>query len=384
MAPRPHDQGSPRENPATAPRIQGLDLWRAILAIAGLVRHAADWHVGNPVFDTVILISASFRMGAFFCISGLLTGYALLRHPPGTWIRRRTRQLGVPMLFGLIVLCPLISLVVGWTKMQEGQAFTLDINWYHIWFLPALLLYSFGAVGLHRLDEKHGIVHKMVARLETTRAVCLICGSLAFAAITAMGLLVHIYAPAALIAPLSQFRWIAGYAPLFFLGFAISRSDQLRREVPRQTRLASVIIVLIGIAYAWSYGVLYDSPAGLELRSVAHVVGTSLGPLAVSILIFRSAFKIERVPYPLRVISEGAFTIYLVHLPYLAIAHAALTMVDWGEYTECLLAITASGALSMGTHLAFVRRSSTAAFLLNGRMPGRRGTAMAGGPSSRS
>lgn len=67
--------------------------------------------------------------------------------------------------------------------------------------------------------------------------------------------------------------------------------------------------------------------------------------------------------------------IYLLHLPFLALAFAALTCVGWNIYIESLVAIVASGALSLATHRLLVHRFAVAAFLLNGRPLPRRAAA---------
>jgi glucan biosynthesis protein C len=352
---------------AGSQRILGLDMWRAILMMLGLVRHAADWRSDDPVFNLIILVSASFRMGAFFCISGLLTGYALLRRPARSWIRRRMFQLGVPLLFGLLVLCPTLSLLNGWINVREGGRFSFGISWYHLWFLVALMLYSAGAVWLHRFDVQRGWIDGAVRRMGTVETIVMIAGAATFVTIIVTTLILSNYTPTAYWNSLAQIRWITGYALLFAFGFAISRSDVLHRQAIRQARLAYFIIAALVIADAYAFGYVPGVPEQPALKPLAFAAGAAFGPLAASLLILRSAFRIGRVPPALCMIADASFTIYLVHLPFLALAYTGLTFVAWNPYVESAVAIGASGVLSLALHELVVRRSPIMALLLNGR-----------------
>ena len=85
----------------TTGRIDGLNVWRALLMLGGMATHATIMREDVAGLALIANLSHAFRMGAFFVISGLLTGFALLRRPrPELWLRDRLIQIGIPTVFG--------------------------------------------------------------------------------------------------------------------------------------------------------------------------------------------------------------------------------------------------------------------------------------------
>lgn len=126
----------------TTGRIAGLDVWRTALMLGGLVLHASLMKEATPFYEIVGIVSGSFRMGAFFAISGLLAGLALRRRETGAWLRRRTFQIGVPTAFALLVLCPIGAFSKLAMPSQSAALGPALLDWQHAWFLVALLLYA--------------------------------------------------------------------------------------------------------------------------------------------------------------------------------------------------------------------------------------------------
>ena len=108
-------------SPTASARIEGLGTWRALLMLGGILLHATMGEEQRPAFAAINIISGSFRMGAFFMISGLLTGYAIRRRTdPAAWLKGRLLQLGIPTLFGIAVICPVIALLLSFGA-RAGQ-----------------------------------------------------------------------------------------------------------------------------------------------------------------------------------------------------------------------------------------------------------------------
>lgn len=67
-----------------------------------------DWHVKSPttqlMLEPLMLLSSSWRMSLLFLISGVATAF-MLRRPEGL-LYRRSRQLLLPLLFGMAVIVP--------------------------------------------------------------------------------------------------------------------------------------------------------------------------------------------------------------------------------------------------------------------------------------
>lgn len=136
-------------------RIAGLDAWRAGLMLGGVLLHGTVLQQPLLLFHVIGAVSGAFRMGAFFAISGMLAALAAARKGPSAWIAGRTRQIGIPALFGLAVLCPAMSLMLRAAVGPERAAHVPLFDWHHLWFLVALLAHqTLGYASLTRVKPR--------------------------------------------------------------------------------------------------------------------------------------------------------------------------------------------------------------------------------------
>lgn len=349
-------------------RVPGIDLWRALLMLGGIVLHASILKRERPLFLAVEILSGSFRMGAFFMLSGVLTGIALGRHAdPSRWFRRRLIRLGVPMLFGVLVICPLLNLLIA---ALLGVSPPSRIH--HFWFLVALLLYTSFVFLLEDAERRSAKVTRFAVTLARIRD-----GQpwvvLAVAALSA-GLMALTAAASAArgdaleVTPALQ---IFGDAPLFLLGYLVSRSGALRATLLGSWRFPVFLILTVAAAYAIWFGGLatrFDAEAGARMQFGLRIAGACCCAPAASLLILRSALRIRHVPAPLQRLSDASFTIYIVHYPLLALLNIGFKHIHWNPYLEYGIAGVIGGIASYGFHRAVVRRSALARLLFNGEI----------------
>jgi glucan biosynthesis protein C len=364
-----------------AGRLEGIDAWRALLMLGGLLLHGSLWQQPEPLFAAIALVSNSFRMGSFFAISGFLCGVSLLKRPPREWLVRRLVQIGLPTVFGLGVICPLIGAVIDARPAQAHGDASLPFNWYHLWFLLALLGYSPIAVLAHRMDARHRLVERLTAwrgwnargpdRAPSLLPLMLGVSLTAFALMAASSLAVGALAPVRYVAMLSQCRMMAGYLPLYLFGFALARSAALRHAARKAWRTPVLVVAATGVLYlVWFNRV---SP-GLAIADRAwadeavQLVGAALCPPAVFLLIFRSAATVRRTPPLLARLCEASLTMYLVHLPLMVAINIGFATVDWSPYLEFAVTVSVGGLLSYLIHVAVVRPVPLLMLLVNGKI----------------
>ncbi len=117
-------------------------------------------------FDVLEIIDHVFFMALMFMLSGFFVWQSLLRHGPAGFLRHRLLRLGVPYLFGLLVLMPLAHYP---SFLFSGGAPGLGAYWWQIlmvgprpngpiWFLGVLLMFDVAAAAMHRfgLDWSRG------------------------------------------------------------------------------------------------------------------------------------------------------------------------------------------------------------------------------------
>lgn len=366
-------------NPGVAStRIEGLSVWRAILMLGGVVLHSTMGLERLPVFAAIPLISHAFRMGSFMLISGLLCGHALRRRSPRAWLGRRSVQIGVPLLFGLLVICPLIGWMIDDLADRTHGPFTLAHDWYHLWFLVALLAYAPMSYAFHVFDRRHdviGMLERVLADGRGGSAQTVLLLASAFACCALMTITRQIlggHAPTEYAAALSHVQLMLGYAPFYLLGFLLARSSVLYGAMTGSIRTPMIILVAVGGLYAiWFGGVsaMLDPLERAVVGDMIELVGMSLCPPAASVLILRSAVAIRTVPPIVRRLSDASFTIYILHFPIIIATKLALLRVAWSPYEEFLIAIIVGSVLSYAVHRVLVARYPVISFIFNGKLP---------------
>lgn len=368
-------------NPGVAStRIEGLSVWRAILMLGGVVLHSAMGLEHLPVFAAIPLISHAFRMGSFMLISGLLCGYALRRRSPRAWLSRRSIQIGVPLLFGLLVICPLIGWMIGDLADRTHGPFTLAHDWYHLWFLVALLAYAPMSYAFHLLDRRHDVIGFLERKLADNRgpggsAQTVLLLASAFACCVLMMITRQVltgHAPTEYASALSHVQLMLGYAPFYLLGFLLARSPVLYRAMTGSIRTPMIILAAVGGLYAgWFGGVsaMLDPLGRAVVGDMIELVGMSLCPPAASVLILRSAVAIRTVPPIVSRLADASFTIYILHFPIIIAAKLALLQVAWPPYAEFLTAIVVGSVVSYAAHVLLVARYPVISFIFNGKLP---------------
>ncbi|MBB3941711.1 hypothetical protein GGR39_003392 [Novosphingobium fluoreni] len=353
--------------------IDGLCTWRAALMLGGLLTHGTLGFESMPGMALLASLSHAFRMGVFFVIAGFLSSHSLLRRSSDKrWLIDRLNQIGVPSIFGILALSPLMSLLI--YANPETQADPRLWDWYHFWFLIALMLYTVLGFGAHQLDGHHGIFTRLDHLIDRGSGwqmrLLVIVASLTALLMTVTSHAVARFAPPDCALSAMQWRLIVGYAPLFLLGFAMSRSASLLSEITGSTRLPIAVLVMIGTAYVLWYLLISQLPVIVDPAAIEIPLtnfGAAFCPPAAAALIIRSSLSIRQVPPIVNNVSDASFTMYVLHLPFIYAARAALGLVAWGPWVEFWVAITVSGCASYAFHRKVVRRSALASLLLNGR-----------------
>jgi glucans biosynthesis protein C len=150
-----------------------LDWIRVIATLAVFIYHCFmffnpwAWHVKNnetdPTYITAIsLFMSAWLMPIFFAIAGINSYYALQKRTGSQFMKERLARLGIPLLFGVMVLTPP---QIYMERVNHGQFTGSFFNWYpnffdgvyldiggsgnfafvglHLWYLLVLLVFSF-------------------------------------------------------------------------------------------------------------------------------------------------------------------------------------------------------------------------------------------------
>jgi glucan biosynthesis protein C len=318
-------------------------------------------------------------MQAFFLVAGFFAAQSLQRRGTSQWLMDRSERLGVPLLFGLAVLTPLQLLLIqlSHSVFAGDPAHPLPTRpgfLFHLWFIVDLLLFSAFTACVRRLDR-----HRYGSRWLLRASGAFSAGGPAAALAGLLLLSAYVRGVGAIgqwidnvvVAGSAHPFWldvcdpaaILAYLPYFALGYL------LRRDPVLCARFAHPSIASCVAGLAITALVAYD---GVE-RSGVPLVTSLLSPLA-TIQMIRVGLRLAAWPgwqriSGTRVLLEGSYTIYLVHLP-VALAMSIIAIA-------CHLPALAGFLFVASTTMAFSiviyhasSRSPLANYVLNGiRMP---------------
>lgn len=367
------------------------DPLRALLMLLGipyhaslLYSHALPWDIKD--FGTSTLLSAlgaalvTFRMPAFFLVAGYFSIMVIGKKGKTPWLRQRFLRLGVPFIVAVLLLGPSQLFLLQLASVAKGDipADRLLENlpgllrpserWImHLWFLPALIVYSVLLAGILFLAERPPLayIRDWFSSLRQRQkplffaALCilpvvwelLIYGSGLLAAKGGSGLFL-LYERAS--------DPYARYLPFFLVGALLHRDRSLFHRF-RQTGLLTGVIAVAAVATAVTLRLQhpFSNSALLVLMSAIAAVATS------RLLIDLACRYFDRPHRLARRMTDASFTIYLFHHPLIYAFGTLFILIALPPVLEFAVIVAATTAAAYMLHQA-IRLSPLALFLLNG------------------
>jgi surface polysaccharide O-acyltransferase-like enzyme len=337
---------------------------KTILVIGVIVGHAtiawtglASWvleepHIREPLLSMAsgLMVGSLFAMAVFFLLAGMFAVPSLARKGARRFIVDRVLRLGIPMLFFIVALSPVVEYVdtdnVGWDR--GFWAFTLEIWWPPApgptWFLGVLLVFS--------------TVYALIRAVWPNRAVGvspLRVWHLATAAVVATGATFAVR----MAVPLGEEVWhlAIGQAPGWVVGFVLGVVGAERgwfapispRAAMFTRRVAWTATVTAVVVLAWaSMGPDLDRFGGggtWESLLAAAIEGVLVVAMPIWLVdVFRRRF--DHQSRLAQRMSRAAFAAFVVHQVILVGLILASRFVGWAPEIEyglvSLLGVAAS------------------------------------------
>jgi hypothetical protein len=270
-----------------------------------------------------IAAGALFGLGAFFLIAGRLSGPSLDRKGPGRFAIDRLIRLGLPVLFYVLLIAPLMEYVK--FRDEGGSQSFPAYTWDQLsdpapgptWFLEALLAFS--------------LVYALVRALRPAPAPAS-AGPLRGRRVLAIGVAIAVLSFAThLVVPYGeehvhiQFALFPQYAILFVLGCAAGRRGWLETLTPELRRGCGIVglIGIVGLPVLLLAGGFTEGEAQRDLYAGGwhwQAAGTAAieGTLAATLPLFLIGWFRERWNEQgplLREMARAAYGAFIIHPP---------------------------------------------------------------------
>jgi len=304
--------------------------------------HSGGWYYyeGQPDELTTILftlfnvINQAFFMGLFFMISGYFTPGSYERKGARLFLKDRLLRLGIPVLFFLLIIAPLLRYVLAITVSHyEGslwrflaqyfesryiQNFKLDTG--PLWFVEALLIFAFiYALFMQWKNHRSSNTHHDPPKVPSNILIAVFAIFLGF-----ISFIVRVWFPIGWdFDPLNfQIAFFPQYVVLFILGLVAYHrnwftviSDSAGKF---WGKIAIALIILLPVLMLSLGGAEDSTPflGGVHWQALIYAVWEQVFCIAAVItllVLFRKRFNYQG-PLAKR-ISASAYTVFIIHAP---------------------------------------------------------------------
>jgi glucan biosynthesis protein C len=343
-------------------RLHSIDAARALFLLLGIPFHFTTisiWTVKvhaheilmSPAISIFVALSHSFRMFAFFILSGYFSALIIQKRGKRAWFSDRIERLGVPFVASLFTIGVAINvlqryIVSGQLVMPSWNSVSIG----YLWFLIVLLMY---VAALYLLIGKISVPDTVV-----TRALSLMGwpGILLISLLAFWGLgrsALDIIMERGAIPFAGIWSHFILHAPAFAIGAAAQLSSVKERLFMIARARFFVIAAIVAVAVVYLEAMARPS-LGLSVdKSLIEKVITNAIELPAALLFSLCVFRLleslvtKEKPW-ITFFVQGAMSIYLFHMLWVVVVIYALASVElYPEVRWVLGSILALGLSSI-------------------------------------
>ncbi len=356
----------------SASRLSYLDHLRVLLTCLVVLVHVAitygaagDWYYTEPstsAFATLVLTiftatCQGFFMGCFFLLAAYFTPASLARKGPRHFLTDRGLRLGLPLLFYLLVLNPLVVALVHVHKVGGSY---LELFRHHypdqlglgpMWYVLNLLLFTLVFVGVQHFRQAP--LRPGPAPGPSLAATLLVAAALGLASF-----LVRLAYPPGYWLPL--FHLMPAYQPQYLAFFAVGLlagergwQGDLSPRLVRFWSLAAPLALATSLAWiALAHPLDLSAPGGLNWRSFVFAICEQAFAVGFTIILlhwFRRRCNCQSL---LGAAAADCYPVYIIHpliLVLLGLGLANLALPSLAKFL--LVAPLALAACFASAHL---------------------------------
>lgn len=316
------------------------------------VSRPIDWAT-IPMF-----LTNPWRLSLLFVVSGYASAALFAKEGRiASFLRSRAARLGMPLLFGIVVLAPPQAWVWVVTHAGYPHGFVAFVvrdyfrpqslhgvivpTWMHLWFVAYLLAYTLVL----------GAALALPGRMRQTLRRWLE-GALAGPALLPLGV-AWVYLARALLAPgwvethalVDDWSAHAVYLPCFLFGYALAGSPALWAAIGRWWKLAGVLALAGWLTTGWAEVVWPgDSPAPPAMRPVLRLARATESWGAIIALLGLADAYWNRDGRWRATLAEAVFPFYLIHQTIIVAVGYGLLATPTGPLARFILLVAATWA----------------------------------------
>lgn len=323
-------------------RLHSIDAARALFLLLGIPFHFTTisiWTMKvhaqeilmSPTIAIFIALSHSFRMFAFFILSGYFSALIIRKRGKAAWFSDRVERLGVPFVASIFTIGVAINVLQRYTMSgQFGMPSWNSISIGYLWFLIVLLMY---VVTLYLLIDKIRISDTFVIRALSLMGMpgILLIGVLALWGLGRSAF--DIVMERGEIPLAGIWSHFILHAPAFAIGAAAQLSSLKERLFTIARTRFFVIAAIVAVAVVYLEAMARPSLGlGVE-KSLIEKVATNVLELPAALLFSLCVFRlleslVTREKPWITFFVQGAMSIYLFHMLWVVVVIYALASFE--------------------------------------------------------
>lgn len=377
-------------------RLRGLETLRGLAAVLVIFLHAGIPYMTRPMthlvwparaphpspaVDAIVWSAECFLMPLFFVFGGFFSQGVLSSRGSKRFLAERTRRLlptQMLLAFAILPAC-LVIWCLGWIAdglyvpqdwMNTGLPSELDADLWgvaHFWFLQNFYIYCLILYGLSRLverwqdsepsDRTSPLIHGLDRAMTSFWKPLVPAIPCALILLWDQRIVLGFYQQ--FIPVFSKFLY---YSVYFFTGALMYRHGSSLQQYARYGR--TYLVLAAGLFAALLPQIHEHLASPLTGARLALLAGMLAAFAWLTIFGLLGIFLQVRYENPVtRYLAEASFWVYLIHLPFVVLAHIALAPLPIPTEVKYLLAGTTGLTMALLTNEAFVRNKRLGWFL---------------------
>jgi fucose 4-O-acetylase-like acetyltransferase len=314
-----------------------------------------------------------WHMPLLFALAGASTYFALHKRSTRQYLGERLLRLGVPFLFGFLVLIPPQTWLGGrfnsgysgsyWHYLTSGDFLVYNVkdggDYYggfgigHLWFIMVLLIVAI-------------VVLPLLAWGKSTRGAAFVKGFSRRLAHPAMWLAAALLIMLGEALPDPSGLQTFYYLVFFALGFAAFADDRFMRTAERLRWHALAGGLALSAWWILSTPLRDGLPDPSVERALLALLGTLASWLMIVALLGLGKRYLDRTSPALAYLSEGSYPVYILHQTVIVVAAFSIVSLAAAEPLQWLTLLVVSVAVTFGLY-EVVRRFALTRFLFGMR-----------------
>lgn len=355
-----------------------MDSMRAVLMVLGVVIHSAqifnpekNWVIysnnTDPIMACIVNMIATFRMPAFFVVSGYFCFLTLKNYQVRAYLTVRLKRLIIPFIFTALLVNSLQATFLNWTGWRpfEFSMYLMNGGYIsHLWFLINLTVY-FVIAGLAVLffkpSAKLGVY--LVRQAFNKAPILLIVIVMPLLSLIILSLNKFGFPLYSSFFGVLNTYIILLYSPFFIFGIALATQKDFLRRFCTINPIVTLVLLLTSLAVID----LTTDVDGTLFMVINEYITTLSKWLSVLICFYIFYHFCNKQSKSMRMFSDSAYTIYLFHHAFVIAFGVVLMNLGFSVLFICVLLITIVTTLTLVIHNYIISKNRVLLFMFNGK-----------------